>query len=140
MVEKSWRVILSGFLYELFYEIALALRWITIKEKYSFIIAGAVGILIAIILGSKNTFKLLPATLLGLLSAFVFHVASLLLDIPLKVLFYCDPFMKEVGHFTVNENITAAFVTVGYLLISLIAFLLGIGAIYVLKKSRRKAI
>jgi hypothetical protein len=35
--------------------------------------------------------------------------------------------MEEIGHTTVNESITANFVTVGYLFISLVTFLITLG-------------
>lgn len=130
MVRKLiWRAVLSGFAYEVFYQLAMAFCWITIAEGFSFLTAAIAGIIIAIIIRLKNTQKIFITTLLGLASALEFHLIVTHLDIPLKILFYFDPLMKEIGHTTINENITIMFVTAGYLLISLVIFIITIGVI-----------
>lgn len=125
--QKLWRSLAAGLIYELGFELALALRWLTVREVYSFLLAGLIGIVIAVLLRAKNPLRLLPATLLGLAAAVVWHELAVWLDIPLKIIFLCDPFMREIGYFTANEGITMTFILAGYLIISLLTFLLFIG-------------
>ena len=100
------KIILCGLLYEVFYRIALALLWGTTREIYSFIVAVAAGIIIALIIRRGEALKTFVATIGGLVSAFVFTVISTRLGIPWKMLVYFLPYMEEIGHTTINEDIT----------------------------------
>lgn len=127
---------ICGLIYEVLYQVALALRWITTHEIYSFIIAGVAGLTIAVLVAFNRYFKPLRSTLFGLGFAFVFHLITGVLDVPLQIIFICDPFMKEVGHFTVNEGMTIGFVTVGYLFFSLLTYLASLGLISLFRKEK----
>ena len=117
-----WRSILSGLLYEISYQAALALRWKTIEETCSFIIAAVIGVIIAFIIRQHSILREFIAVLGGLLSAFIFNAISVHLNIPWKILVYFQPEMAAIGHATINEGLTVSFVTLGYLLVSFCTF------------------
>ena len=122
-----WKSILCGFLYELFYQLALALRWMTGGEGYSFIAAAFAGIIIAMIIKQDKAMSTFITTISSLGLAFVFNLIVIRVGIPWKIITYFDPVMEEIGNTTANEGITILFVTGGYLLISFIAFLAALG-------------
>ena len=122
-----WKSVLCGFLYEIFYQIALALRWMTKAEGYSFIAAAFTGVIIALIIKQDKTIHTVITTISSLALAFMFNLIAIRLSIPWKILTYFDPFMEVIGHTTANEGITILFVTGGYLIISFIVFLATLG-------------
>lgn len=127
IIQTIWRSILCGLFYELFYELALAMRWATSEELYSFVVAAFAGVSIALIIQQGNWLKTFITTIGGLASAFVFHVIALYLNVPWKVLVHFLPSMGDIGHLTVNEKMTVLLVTVGYFFISFFSFLVTLG-------------
>ena len=133
----AWKSVLCGFLYECFYQLALALRWITKEEFYSFIAAAFVGIVIALIIKQGKALKNFIATISSLGVAFIFHFIAIRLNIPWKILTYFDPVMEEIGYTTANEGITILFVTGGYLIISLIFYLATLGIMSMISSNKK---
>ena len=122
-----WKSVLCGILYEIFYQVALALRWMTKEESYSFVAAVFAGIFIAMIIKQDKTIHTVITTISSLVLAFMFNLMAVRLSIPWKILTYFDPYMEEIGHTTANEGMTIMFVAGGYLLISFVAFLAALG-------------
>ena len=125
--EIAWKSVLCGFLYELFYQLALALRWITITETYSYIVAAVIGVAIALIICQRTALQTFIATLCGLASALVFEIIANRLDLLWKILVRCMPDMEVFGHTTINERMSIMVVFLGYTLISFSTFLITIG-------------
>lgn len=102
----------------LFYHIAVDVTLATGKMVYAFIIAGAIGIAVGIILCTKNSIKFLPATLLAFLSAFIFHIFFALLNFS----------------FWLINGFMIFFIAAGYLLFSLTTFAIAAGICSELKQ------
>ena len=81
-----WKSVLCGFLYELLYQIALALRWMTKAEGNSFIAAAFAGVIIALIIKQDKAIHTVITTISSLALAFIFNLIAIRLSIKQGVL------------------------------------------------------
>lgn len=120
--------ILSGLIFQLFYELALAVTWITHNGPRSFLLTAAgAGIIIAFILCGQKIGWLVFSVFLGLLSAFFFYCLSLWAGASIQVWHYCVPEMQKFEDFTRNEAFAGMILTPVYLITSCFLFLVTAG-------------
>ena len=134
-MKTIWKPLLCGLIFETFYQLALALRWMSGREMYAALVAAVAGVIIARILWQADAVRVFNQTLGGLGLAFLWHIAVSIADIPWKILAAIDPVVADIGHTTMNEGLTATLVAGIYLFTALAAFLAALGVI-ALRKTR----
>ena len=110
------------------------MRWATVEDWPSFIIAAVVGALIAVIIKKGNEEKSLSITFLALFFSYIFNLIPERAGISDRIFMY----FTELEYMARNDRLTAGYITLGYLILSLVSFALVISIVAIFNELHRK--
>ena len=128
---------LCGLVYAVFYELALAARWFLSGGVYWAGVAVLAGVIIGISIRSGSGVKTFAAVGIGLLVAFGTVILIGATGLRERVFLAASP---ELERMAVNDKFTAGAVTLGYLAVSLLSFILTLSLSAGISEIRREKI